>query len=96
MAGKPRPFVIVQDPRYDFADTLIVVPLTTEDTVDRSIRPLIRPDDLNGLRNMSCAMINRLGAIMKSDIDKIAGRLSDDDLTRIDAALTSILGVGGS
>ncbi len=96
LAGKPRPFVIVQNPRFDFADTLIVVPLTTKEPIDREVRPLIRPDDRNGLKTESCVMTNRVGAIMKPEIDKIIGQLSEEDMTRIDAALNSILGLDRS
>lgn len=94
LAGKPRPFVIVQNPQFDFADTLVVVPLTTDEALDRTIRPLFHPDDGNGLESLSCAMTNRVGAIMKSDVHKVIGALAEDDLNRLDAALTSLLGLG--
>jgi mRNA interferase MazF len=93
ISGKPRPVVVVQDPRFDFADTLIVVPLTTEDAVDRLIRPLIQPDEQNGLDQPSSAMINRIGAIRKSDVGRFAGSLSRPDMERVDAALSLVLGL---
>ncbi len=96
IAGKPRPFVIVQDDRFDFPDTVIVVPLTTENVTDSSVRPLIKPDLANGLKYPSCAMTNRIIAIKKVRVQGSVGVLSMDDMTRIDAALTSILGLDRS
>ncbi len=94
LTGKPRPAVIVQDDGFDFADTVIIVPLTTENSIDHSVRPLISPDAKNGLKQLSCAMVNRMAAIRKADINAIVGRLSDDDMTKIDAAMSAILGLG--
>jgi mRNA-degrading endonuclease toxin of MazEF toxin-antitoxin module len=61
LIGKARPVIIVQDNDFDFADTLIIVPLTSATEVDNSVRPLIKPDPQNGLKQPSCAMINRIG-----------------------------------
>ena len=96
LTGKPRPAIVVQDDGFDFSDTVIVVPLTTENAVDTSVRPLIRPDAQNGLKQPSCAMVNRIAAIKKTDISAIAGKLSVDDMTKIDAAMSAILGLGAS
>jgi mRNA interferase MazF len=94
ISGKPRRVVVVQDSRFDFADTLMIVPLTTEDAVDRLIRPMIQPDQQNGLDQPSSAMINRLGAIRKSHVGKNIGMIAAEDLAKIDAALMLVLGLG--
>ncbi len=38
-------------------------------------------------------MINRVGAIRKSDIGRIVGALSTADMERVDAALSLVLGL---
>lgn len=72
---------------------MIVISLTKGDAIDRAIRPLIQPDEQNGLDQPSCAMINRVGAIRKSDIGRIVGALSTADMERVDAALSLVLGL---
>jgi mRNA interferase MazF len=96
IGGKQRPAIVVQDSSFDFADTVIVVPLTTEYPVDSAVRPLITPDERNGLKRPSIAMVNRVSAILKSEIDQIIGVVSDDDMSRIDMALLLVLGLASA
>ncbi len=91
--GKPRPAVVVQELRLDFAETIIVVPLSSYEAVEDPATPILAPDDVNGLSEASRFMTHRIGAIPKSDIGKVIGTLSPEDMERVDAALSLVLGL---
>ena len=93
IGGKPRPVVVVQASDIDFAHTLVVVPLTSRDSADLDLRPVLLPDDANGLKEPSSLMTHRIAAVSKSDIGTAVGALSAMDMERVDAALTLVLGL---
>jgi mRNA-degrading endonuclease toxin of MazEF toxin-antitoxin module len=86
--------VVVQDAEFDFAETIIVVPLTSHPTDESPVVPMLLPDDGNGLIEPSRFMAHRIGAIYKTDVGKVVGRLSRSDIERIDVALEMVLGLG--
>ncbi len=93
LAGKPRPAVVVQASQFVFPETLIVVPLTSRKVDDNAAMPVLLPDGSNGLETASKAMIHRIGAIRKSEIGEFIGTLSVEDIARLDASLTLVLGL---
>ena len=87
-----RPVVIVQnDVGCFFSETLTIVPLTSQ---------LKRPDleshyilqEADFLKKRSMALAEAINTIDKRQIRFYLGRLSDDDMAGIDAAITSHLG----
>ncbi len=92
--AKPRPAVVIQDSRYEFAETIIVVPLTSFEIDEDPAMPLFLPDGGNGLAEASRFMTQRMGAIPKSDVGRVIGVLSEEDLERVDLALQMVLGLG--
>ena len=87
-----RPVVIVQnDVGCFFSETLTIVPLTSQ---------LKRPDleshyilqKAGFLKKRSMALAEAINTIDKRQIRFYLGRLSDDDMAGIDAAITSHLG----
>ena len=87
-----RPVVIVQnDVGCFFSETLTIVPLTSQ---------LKRPDleshyilqEAGFLKKRSMALAEAINTIDKRQIRFYLGRLSDDDMAGIDAAITSHLG----
>jgi mRNA interferase MazF len=93
LSGKPRPAIVIQESQFDFPETLIVVPLTSRHAAENVVMPMLLPDETNGLGDASRAMIHRISAIRKSDIGKVSGKLSSDDMAKIDAALVLVLGL---
>lgn len=90
---KPRPAVVVQASGLDFPSTLVVVPLTSQAGADLHIKPVFLPDDANGLHQTSSMMTHRITAIRHADIGDIVGKLSEEDMMKVDEALITVLGL---
>lgn len=89
--GGRRPAVAVQT---DVAGDpmLIVAPVTSSVAAERfpfTIR--IEPSPDNGLTQISIIMVFQLRAIDKNRIVKTVGRLSDEDMKKIDAEIWKML-----
>ncbi len=91
---KPRPAIVVQHDDYANSDTLIVVPLTGEVRSELVTRPVFQPDGSNGLQEPSRLMTNRIAGTPLANVGKIIGVMSKEDMARIDAALSLVLGLG--
>jgi mRNA interferase MazF len=91
---KPRPSIVVQANGLDFPETIVVVPLTTSDSWDSGLKPTFQPNAINGLKEPSSLMIQRIGSVRKSDVGALIGNLSDEDMDRVDTALSMLLGLG--
>jgi mRNA interferase MazF len=92
--GKPRPAVVVQADTIASPITLLLCPLSST-LVDAPLyRPVIEPDATNGLAKVSQLMIDKIGPIDRSRIDKAVGTLSADDVRRMDVALAVVLALG--
>lgn len=90
---KPRPAIVVQDEAYSQSDTIIVIPLTRETSGELLTRPVFEPDEDNGLQEPSRLMTNRLAGTPLANVGKIIGTMSRDDMERVDAALSLLLGL---
>lgn len=81
--GKPRPVVIMQNPNIRM-DSIIVVPLTSNDSHGAPIRIGIDPNAGNGLRRHSFAMCDKVQAIRRDSlVEPPVGKLSDALLRQI-------------
>lgn len=94
-AGKPRPVVIVQDDRFDATASVTVCAFTTDTTDAPLFRLVVVPDDTNGIHETSRLMVDKLTTIPRSKVGERLGRLSDEDLIRLDRALMVFLGLAG-
>jgi len=92
-AGKPRPYVVVQDDVYLETDSVVVCPLTTEQVVTTFLRPPIAPDPANGLDASSRAMVDKIGAIPRLRMGKRLGRISNEQMRAIEEAILTFLGM---
>jgi mRNA interferase MazF len=92
---KPRPAIVVQNDDFETADTLIIVPLTSEIAGNMLVLPIILPDANNGLREPSRLMTNRLTGASRTQIGRAIGQISISDMERVDDALFAALGLGG-
>ena len=94
-AGKPRPVVIVQDDRFDATSSITVCPCTSDPTEAPLFRILVEPSTLNGLASASRLMVDKVTTVPKAKIGKRVGRLSDEDLVRLNRAMMVFLGLAG-
>ena len=94
-AGKPRPAIILQDDAFDATASITVCPLTTHQVDAPLIRLALEPSERNGLRSTSHAMIDKITTVSKTKLEHHIGRLSDEDIVRINGAIVVFLGLAG-
>ena len=94
-AGKPRPAIILQDDAFDATASVTVCPFTTQVVDAPLVRLPIEPSERNGLRDPSQLMIDKITTVSKAKLARRAGRLSDEDLVRVNRAVLVFLGLAG-
>src|SRR5438034_9827329 len=92
-AGKPRPVVIIQDDRFDATNSITVCAFTTDPTEAPLIRLRITPDEMNGLREPSSLMVDKITTVPRSKVGEWIGRLGDDDMVRLGRAVLVFFGL---
>lgn len=92
---KPRPVVIVQDDRFDATASLTVCAFTTDSTDAPLFRLLVEADEVNGIRETSRLMVDKITTVARSKLGEQVGRLSDEDMVRLDRAVFVFLGLAG-
>jgi mRNA interferase MazF len=91
--GKPRPAVIIQEDRFDGTDSITLCVFTTDPTEAPLLRMPVEPTDRNGLKSASHLMIDKVTTVPKSRVGKKFGKLNDEDIVRLNRALTVFLGL---
>lgn len=94
-AGKPRPAVIIQDDLFAATASVTICALTSDPTDAPILRVPIEPDGSNGVRARSRVMVDKITTVPRARVGERVGRLSDDDLTRLDRAILVFLGLVG-
>jgi mRNA interferase MazF len=94
-AGKPRPVVIVQDDRFDATASVTVCAFSNDLTEAPLFRLRVEPDELNGLREPSSLMVDKLTTVPRSKLGTHVGRLSDEEMVRLGRAVLVFLGLAG-
>jgi mRNA interferase MazF len=92
-AGKPRPAVILQDDVFDSTSSITICLFTTHVVDAPLLRLPIDPSDRNGLRTTSQLMIDKITTVSKTKLEKRTGRLSDEDVVRLNRAVLVFLGL---
>jgi mRNA interferase MazF len=92
-ARKPRPFIIVQDDRFDATDSITVCGLTSVEIDAPASRPLIAPTEANGLRLPSHLMVDKITTVPKHRLGRRLGALSAGDMQRLNRAMLVFLGL---
>ena len=92
-AGKPRPAVIVQEDRFEGTSSITVCAFTTDPTDAPLLRMLIEPTEHNGLKSASRLMIDKITTLPKARLGKRLGKLNDEEVIRLNRALTVFLGL---
>jgi len=94
-AGKPRPAVILQDDAFDATASVTICPFTTHAVDAPLVRLPIDPSQRNGLRAASHLMIDKITTVSKTKLQGRVGRLSDEDVVRVNRAVVVFLGLAG-
>jgi mRNA interferase MazF len=94
-AGKPRPAVILQDDAFDATGSITICPFTTHSVDAPLLRLPVEPSDENGLRVASQLMVDKITTVSKAKCETRVGRLSDDDMVRVNRAVLVFLGLAG-
>lgn len=92
-AGKPRPAVIVQDDSFDATDSITICAFTTDPTDAPLFRLVVEPNERNGLRSACRLMVDKITTVPKSKLGAQVGRLDDEDMVRLNQAMTVFLGM---
>jgi mRNA interferase MazF len=92
-AGKPRPAVIIQEDRFAATNSITLCAFTTDPTEAPLLRMLVEPTDRNGLSAASRLMIDKVTTVPKTRLGKRIGKLHDEDIVRLNRALTVFLGL---
>jgi mRNA interferase MazF len=95
-ASKPRPVVILQDDRFDATASITICAFTTDQTDAPLFRLPIEPDEMNGLRAPCGLMVDKITTVPKAKIGMRVGRLSDEDIVRVNRAMLVFLGMAGT
>ena len=91
---KPRPAVIIQaDEFIEGHRTVLACPFSSYLADAPLFRPTIEPSPENGLDLISQVMVDKITPAKKSAIGQVIGRISMDDLARVEAALVNITGL---
>jgi mRNA-degrading endonuclease toxin of MazEF toxin-antitoxin module len=65
--------------------------LTTAANLNDAARVRLVPDETNGLKTVSFAMVDKVFSFDKADLAKCIGRLSDSDMLRVSDKLRAVL-----
>jgi len=95
-AGKPRPAAILQDNAFDATASITICPFTTHIVDAPLLRLPVEPSMQNGLRTVSHLMIDKITTVSKAKLQARVGRLSDEDVVRLNRALLVFLGLAGA
>ena len=95
-AGKPRPVVIIQDDRFDATNSVTVCAFTTDRTEAPLIRLAVEPNPVNGLRERSSLMVDKITTVRRETLGEKIGELADQDMTRLGRAVMVFFGLAGN
>ena len=91
--GKPRPAVILQDDRFDMTHSITICAFTTDPTDAPLFRLPIEPNESNGLRAACRLMVDKITTVPKSRLGARVGRLTDEDMVRLNRSVLVFLGI---
>jgi mRNA interferase MazF len=95
-AGKLRPSVVIQDDHFDATRPVTICAFTTDPTDAPLFRVPVLPSDENGLHVTSRLMVDKITTVPKDKLGSYLGRLSDEDVLRLNQAIVVFLGLAGS
>jgi mRNA interferase MazF len=92
--GRPRPGIVIQADEFtDALSTVFVCPITSDVQDKLSLRPIIEPEQRNGLRLRSQIMTDKLVALRRDRVRQIIGEIDAETLEQLGRALLVVLGL---
>jgi mRNA interferase MazF len=85
----------VQDDRFDATDSVTVALFTTTEVEAPLFRLAVEPTAANGLTQPSWLMVDKLVTVQRGRVGAAVGRLSDENMVRLNRALVVFLGLAG-
>lgn len=95
-AGKPRPVVIIQEDSFDATNSITICAFTTAPVDAPLFRLPVEPNDRNGLHSSCRLMVDKITTVPKSKVGARIGRMDDEDMVRLNQAVTIFLGLAAS
>ena len=92
--GKPRPALVVRADVFDAIPSVTILPLTSLLIEATLIRITIPPTSANGLKVASQVMIDKAITVPRSRVGGVVGRLDEEALGAVGAALRRFLDLG--
>lgn len=93
--GKPRPAIIIQSDNFPETGSVTVSLLTGEEADLPLLRLRLEPDATNYLARASWVMVDKIVTVRRDQVGRKFGRLRDEDIFRLDRALTVFVGLAG-
>ncbi|HSI42251.1 MAG TPA: type II toxin-antitoxin system PemK/MazF family toxin [Xanthobacteraceae bacterium] len=91
--GKPRPAVVIQSDRVPETDSVLVCLVTTQQRETPLYRLPILPTSVNGLREPSEIMIDKVAGLRRSKCSPPIGRLTPEQIAALNDALFFVIGL---
>lgn len=91
--NKPRPALIIQAALQSVSETVTVALITSDLLWSPSIRVLVQPSDVNGLRKPSQVMVDLIVTVPVSKMGRFVGALEPETMQRVNSALRAYLGL---
>ncbi len=85
-AGKPRPWLVLQNSAFLDQPSSITVCVITSEAMPSAFRVAVMPDPRNNLRDASVVLLDKILTLRESAIDSIVGSLDDGAMTQVDEA----------
>lgn len=93
--SKPWPALVMQDDRFAASDSVTVCPFTTTRVDAPLLRVAVEADEVNGLKQDSYAMVDKVSTVRRRNATDVVGRLTDTQLVEIERRLMVFLGLAG-
>ena len=90
--GKPRPALVIQNDLLNELDSLVLCPVSS-DLREADFRVTAEPSAVNGLRQTSQVMVDKLSTLPRSKVGETFGRLEVEKMRAVDRAMMLVIGV---
>jgi mRNA interferase MazF len=92
--GKPRPALVMQGDSLtaDQCSSIVVCPMTSDETGIVSFRVRVEPTPHNGLHKASEVMVEKIAGVPRTRLREVIGRLEADQIRAVERALMLVLG----
>ncbi|MDR2163305.1 MAG: type II toxin-antitoxin system PemK/MazF family toxin [Clostridiales Family XIII bacterium] len=91
-SSKPRPVLIIQNPKYMTGESVIVIPFTSVGNDEIDTRIPVSPSAENGLDRDCFLEVDKISAIYASYINKRIGRLDESSLQDVFSLAAKLIG----